>query len=235
MPEVIPSRGATYAVQGHFRKASDMKHGSISLKDLYTFTEKHAGDEDALRIERTPLGREYSRIVKDTTSPVPDAQGFYLWGRYDDKKYWASIYLGKAGFSTTKSLQKRIREELKDERCAVWCSRLTKAELCTICDKIHGTEKHKAFWRRAMEKEGTTHIIWVTTPTIANEHLTRVEADLIEALNPKANIMRPLPADDVQENATSIFQQFRLAIHEARSSAFRLELKRASATLSQSL
>jgi hypothetical protein len=211
-----------------------MMHGSISLKDLYIFTEKHAGDEDALRIERTPLGREYCRLVEKSTSSVPDAQGFYLWGRYDRKKYWASIYLGKAGFSTQKSLRKRISEELKDDRCAVWRSRFTVPELHTVCDRIHGTEAHKNFWERAMKKEGTTHLIWVATPAIANENLTRVEADLIEALNPTANIMRPLPADDVQENATSIFQQFRLAIHEARSSAFRLEVKRAPATMAQS-
>jgi len=51
---------------------------------------------------------------------------------------------------------------------------------------------------------------------VADENIVHVEADLIEALNPKANLKRPTPPNTVQNDATKVFDQFRLAIHAAR-------------------
>ncbi len=145
--------------------------------------------------------------------------GFYLWGCYDRKKYWHSIYLGKAGFGKTAHLRARISAELRDERWFIWRHVLSEEGILKMSDQIFSGRYHKEC-ERAMRKAGATHIIWVPAPRIENEEITRVEADLIEALNPKANIIRPTPPHNVQEEATQIFGAFRRTIHAARKTAF---------------
>jgi hypothetical protein len=88
-----------------------------------------------------------------------------------------------------------------------------------MSDQIFAGRYHKDC-ERAMLKAGSTHIIWAPAPQIKNEEITRVEADLIEALNPESNLMRPTPPDDVQEKATQVFGTFRHTIHAARPTAF---------------
>ena len=75
------------------------------------------------------------------------------------------------------------------------------------------------------EKVGATHIIWVPAPQIADDDIRRVEADLIEALNPTANQVRPAPPKKLQDDTTRIFEAFRRSIHEARRSKFFIEVK----------
>jgi hypothetical protein len=103
------------------QKHSSLNHGVIPLKQLYVFVDEHRRNEGALRIERTTLGRTYCARCDEMTSGVTESKGFYLWGAFvGNKRYWHSIYLGKAGFGPTWSLKKRICEELKDERAFVW-------------------------------------------------------------------------------------------------------------------
>ena len=60
-----------------------------------------------------------------------------------------------------------------------------------------------------MMKEGATHIVWVPAPHLANQDIKPVEAGLIEALNPRANIHHPIPPSSVQkEEVTRVFEQF---------------------------
>ena len=198
---------------------STIQSGVVSLRDLYGFARKHVANEEALRIERTVLGREYSKIVDGIVSPIPETEGFYLWGSYDDKGLWQNIYLGMAGYGATKSLKKRIREELKDERCAIWRLVHTHDDLMAIRDRIHDG-KYAAGWTRAMRKAGATHIAWVSAPNTPDESVRNVESDLIEALNPRANLSRPAPPDHLQENAAMIFAAFRKAIHSSRYERF---------------
>lgn len=94
----------------------------LSLSPLYDFVIKHrsAGD-DAWRLRVSRIGKEYCDICKEITEPIDEERGFYLWGRYDHKRSWHSIYLGMAGFKKDKTnLRRRIVEELKDERAFVW-------------------------------------------------------------------------------------------------------------------
>jgi hypothetical protein len=196
----------------------------ISLKDLYKFVTDRRHGEEAIRIDRGSLpGKEYCHLCDRLADVIDEAQGFYLWGKYDERGYWHSIYLGKAGFGETKSLKKRIREELKDERCCFWRSVLDETKLHEIRERIHNG-KYERSWKRAMKKAGTTHIVWEPAPAIAPENITRVEADLIEALNPKANLQRPTPTNTVQNEATRIFEGFRRTIHAARGDKFKLSL-----------
>jgi hypothetical protein len=188
----------------------------ISLRPLYDFAKKYKDDEEALRLRGSALGKEYCEICDKLTERIDEAQGFYLWGFYDEKRYWHTIYLGMAGFGEKKSLKKRIREELKDERCCIWRSVHTADRLHEIRIRIHRGQ-YFAVWERGMRKSDTTHILWAPAESSRSEKkVRRVEADLIEALNPKANQDRPLPSDTVQTEATEVFQNLRRTIHAAR-------------------
>jgi hypothetical protein len=195
---------------------SSLGHGVISLERLYAFAEKHEANEDAIRLEKTALGREYSALCGEVTRHIQDAQGFYLWGVFDSRRYWHSIYLGKAGFGSTKSLKKRICEELKDERAFLWRAFYREGRLLQIRDRIHPHGKYS--WHRAMKKRGSTHVLWVSAPSFSSRSIEPIEADLIEALNPRANIRRPTPPHNVQREASKIFEKFRSLIHVSRSS-----------------
>ena len=41
---------------------------------------------------------------------------------------------------------------------------------------------------RALNKKDSTHIAWVADPDLTDEAVEDIEADLIETLNPRANI-----------------------------------------------
>jgi hypothetical protein len=197
----------------------------ITLRKLYDFIAKHGNNAEALRLEKTTLGKEYCKICDDLVEPIDEERGFYLWGAYDRKGYWKNIYLGKAGYGDGSSLKKRIREELKDERCGLWRSVYGEEELLTIGAKIHPATwpKYKSAWKRAMRKAGTTHIIWVPAPRLTNDHVKMIEPDLIEALNPTANHQRPAPPKSLQKETTQIFSQFRATVHGARESKYRID------------
>jgi hypothetical protein len=159
------------------------------------------------------------------TKPIDECQGFYLSGSYDKKGLWRNIYLEMAGFKKDKkNLRKRICEELKDERGCLWRHVRTEAEAMAIRERIH-EGKYGSTWLRAFRKSGATHIIWVPAPQIADDDIRRVEADLIEALNPTANQVRPAPPKKLQDDTTRIFEAFRRSIHEARRSKFFIEVK----------
>ena len=197
--------------------------GIVSLSDLYTFTRQNCEDQEALRLERTALGRQYSQLCDQVTEPILDAQGFYLWGRYDAKGLWRNTYLGMAGFGNHKSLRKRIREELKDERCGVWRAVYSEDDLMAIRERIH-EGKYRAEWIRGMRKAGTTHIVWAAAPGVPAADVKNVEADLIEALNPIANVKRPAPPRHLQDDATEVFRSLRRAIHQGRLTSFQVKV-----------
>ena len=190
-------------------------HNVLHLNSLYDFVRDHrkTGD-DGLRLKASKYGKEYSRRCKAITEHVDEVAGFYVWGRYDRKRYWHSIYLGKAGYKEDKkNLRKRILEELKDERAFVWRYVYEEAEVRKICRRIH---HGKYTWNRALLKAGTTEIIWVPAPKLTDSEIRMVEADLIEALNPKVNLSRSTPVKIVQSHATKVFTRLREIIHKNR-------------------
>lgn len=187
----------------------------LHLDSLYEFVHDHrkAGD-DGLRLEGSAYGKEYSHLCKVITQHVDEVAGFYVWGRYDRKRYWRSIYLGKAGYKKDKTnLRKRILEELKDERAFVWRYVYDEAEVLAICHRIHDG---RYTWKRPLLKTGTTEIIWVPAPKLSDSEILMVEADLIEGLSPSANLVRPTPVRLVQRHPTTVFERLREIIHENR-------------------
>ena len=186
--------------------------------------QKHKSDGQAIQKVRNPIRTAYGNMCSKLANVVDIAQGFYLWGRYDRKRYWHSCYLGKAGFGKATNLQARISEEMKDEQWFIWRHVHSKERVLQICETVYPTPRHRQFCERSMRKAGATHIIWVPATSIPPATTTRIEADLIEALNPEANIVRPTPPNAVQASATDIFQAFRRTIHAARETAFLADL-----------
>jgi hypothetical protein len=169
------------------------------------------------------LGKEYYERCEELTRHIAEVQGIYVWGTFECK-YWSSIYLGKAGLGRTKKLLRaRITEELKDERCFLWRHILSKDDLFCAGPKVHrgGQENWDEYirkaWERSAKKATTTHIIFAETKALDNDEVREVEAELIEALNPKANVSKPVPPSHVIKEATRIFLRFRRTIHHIRS------------------
>lgn len=118
----------------------------------------------------------------------------------------------------TASLQARITEELKDERLFLW-SKNDKDDdkLYQIVEEYY-PRGYKNECKRACNKRGTTNIIWVSTPNIGDNKLLTVEADLIETLNPFANVQRPGPNSELQNLTVDIIGLMKHQIHKHRSS-----------------
>lgn len=197
-----------------------MKVGMITLEKLY----EHATiDTEADAIKgNTKSGREYGKKVKELTSTISDQQGFYLWGKYEKNNLWRTIYLGKSGKGKTSSLRARLSEELKDEKSFLWSgphSKLTDEMLAKRAADLwpNSWDKFKPIFERANRKSGTTHIIWVSSTGISNEDVVKIEADLIETMNPIANYQRPKPVSDLQDKTVEIIKMFKHQIHLGRN------------------
>lgn len=194
---------------------------TLILSDLLRFAAEDAAGE-ALH-GNSKKGREYGKLVTLVTQSIAQTQGFYIWGKYE-KRFWHSIYLGKAGFGKTASLQARIREELKDERLCIWCGNHTGLDDRQVRAIWHGaypsarpeSQAGINHANRAVRKQGTTHIIWVATPAIDNADVHKIEADLIEMLNPVGNIRRPIPCATLQEATVEAIRLFKAEIHRYR-------------------
>ena len=201
--------------------ANNKRSDIVSLRELYDFVRKRRnGGDEVLRVDRGDPGKEYCARSSKITQAISESQGFYLWGKYDKRGCWHNIYLGMAGYSEgKKNLKKRIHEERKDERACVWRHVYSGKQLHEIRDRIHDRRYEKP-WSRAMRKEGATHIVWVATPEIDAGHVGKVEADLIEVLNPVANRTRPRPQTELQDKTIEILKVFRAKIHVERQNGY---------------
>ena len=198
----------------------NMNNGTIKLDNLY----KHAAsDPDAESIKgNSKIGRAYGKKAVELTSSIEASHGFYIWGKYEKNKLWRTIYLGKAGYGKTTSLKARITEELKDERAFLWHglhSKLNETELLKVAENHYPNMWHKyeSHFKRAIRKNGATHIIWAVTPKLTNSEVVKIEADLIETLNPIANVQRPSPTSDLQGKTIEIIKILKSQIHAHRN------------------
>jgi hypothetical protein len=207
-------------MDGFEDNARKLPSGVVPLLDLY---EHVKGDKagEGLR-GASKAGRAYNVVAQRLAQDIATWQGFYLWGAYDDKCRWVNIYLGKAGYGKIANLRARVLEELKDERSFAWRTVLTEDELLKI-----GEQYYPAMWEkqyrtdrfRHFRKAGTTHIVWVATPDLDNQNVGGVESDLIETLNPAANISRPTPQAQIKESTWVVLGALRHQIHVSRPSS----------------
>jgi hypothetical protein len=194
-----------------------METGCIQLSELYSYV-KNDPKGHALH-GNSKEGRKFGRLAKGIVGSIKNEHGFYLWGKYEANGLWRHIYLGKAGYGKTASLQARILEELKDEKAFLWRNTIDEETLLAIGKKHYpkmwySYEKH---WKRAFRKVGSTHIIWVTTPDLNNKDVEMVESDLIETINPIANYQRPTPKSELQDYTVKVIKSFKHHIHKNRN------------------
>jgi len=194
-----------------------MKHGIVELKMLIEYVEMENPKGESLH-GNSSAGRKYGKQAKSLTESIPEEQGFYLWGKYERNGLWKNIYLGKAGYGMTAHLRSRILEELKDERQFLWCSVFTEEQLFAKGQEFYRSmwKTYINHWRRAIAKAGTSHIVWVATPEVGGQEVPNIEKDLIETLNPTANLMRAAPPSSLQPFTRDIIACFRQEIHRSR-------------------
>lgn len=173
--------------------------GMISLSPLYDFVDENTKKSlEAMTLFRSKLGGKYSKLCQKVTEPVDPTSGFYVWGYYDAHLYWHSTYVGKGGFRQRgTNLRKRILEELKDERGFVWRAAYDEEKIQKMANEIHNRNYQ---FKRPFLKAGSTRIMWFPALDLQNSDILQVESDLIEALNPRANLMRPAPANTCATN-----------------------------------
>ncbi len=198
-----------------------MESGTIFLGKLYDFVKKDPDGKSLLGTSR--LGHEYATLASAITSTVPNERGFYLWGKYDPNGLWRNIYLGKAMLGKTAHLRARILEELKDERMCLWRHVMTERQLLDKTMENYGGRYNgrgnKSF-KRSIYKAETSHIIWVAVEDLGESQVRNIESDLIETLNPVANIVRPSPPAELQELTVEVIKHFRRQIHSRRTRPF---------------
>lgn len=205
-----------------------MKSGIVDLKILYKIAKR---DKEGLALHASSdNGKNYGTEVTALCETIPMVQGFYLFGKYIKKVLWQSIYFGKAGTGKTTNLRARIREELSDERAFIWKGKHTGLEdednkdILAIIAKHYPQAKdpkksrYETETKRAVRKEGTTHIVWVSMPDLNDdEEIKIIEADLIETLNPRANRQRnPRPATSLLDDTIEIIKKMKILINDNR-------------------
>jgi hypothetical protein len=199
--------------------------GIVSLQPIYELLQSHPKPQLLLKLAGPNApGKVFTQKCAELVSAVPGTQGFYLWGFYERNGLWRNVYLGKAGLGPGASLKKRILEELKDERCFAMRPFLAEKAIMQEGRRIHlgMWATYNKHWERALRKQNTTYIAWVSTPALSNEDILRIEADLIESLNPTANLNRPSPPATLQGDTKEIFALIRQSIHTQRATAYRL-------------
>jgi hypothetical protein len=193
----------------------------VSLRPLYEFI-KSDPDHKGLK-SGSPEHWRYGSKAAEICAGIAPQQGFYLWGRYEGNGLWQNIYLGKAGFGMTTHLRARILEELKDERACIWRAYVSEETLIEAGKKNHGAmwQAYQFQMARALKKTGSTYIAWVADPdNLESAAVNNIESDLIETLNPYANLSHPVPTKTSQEHTKRIIAEFRSVIHAHRNDGF---------------
>lgn len=193
------------------------KSGIISLEKLYKMLELETAIE-CIDV-KSNAGVSYRKITKEIADAIPTQRGFYLWGNFNEKKFWTNIYLGKSGEGKITSLKQRILEELRDERAFIVKHFHTEDEIINKSSVVFPTMWDKQYHKelpRNLKKYGTTHIVWATFEMTNNKIIEEVENDLIESINPISNIRRNTPPTHLSEETINILKEFRRNIHQER-------------------
>ncbi|SEI60101.1 hypothetical protein SAMN05518849_101235 [Sphingobium sp. AP50] len=183
---------------------------SVSLASLYDFC--RADPECSAFLGKSPLGRAYGKLAAEIARAFPIEKGFYLWGFFDEKQQWRSVYVGKAHLGKTNSIRARIEKELKNERSFVWLG-LRPDGYAYFVDRWlsayqewDGSSKSEQHVKKALLKSRTTHIVAVSTPGLSDEHVRGVEAHLIAQFKPTANGQRPPVVPELEVEATKVMK-----------------------------
>lgn len=189
----------------------------ISLKELYKFAKT---DHSLIGMNGSSgTGKAYARMVKDLTKNISDEAGFYIWGNFNKRNYWISIYIGQTGINKTAGLRGRILKELNSERALIWQYYHDTALMEQKCKEFY-SNKYATYikqWERAYRRSGTTYVITIPTQLTDNRQIENVESDLIETMNPSANRKRPKPnTEEFLDESIRVLRSFKEEINKIR-------------------
>lgn len=198
-----------------------MESGLINLKPLYELILRESKNKNPWD-NKDKLWKLYRETYIEICKDIPERAGFYLWGSYNQKKYWSNIYLGMAGTKDSANLSNRILKEFTSEQAFIYNQVYTTQEIYDFT-KLSYPKNYKKYSvnnTRAIRKLGTTHIVWCTTDLKDNKEIEDVENDLIEVVNPTANTKRPTPPSKLHDHTMNILESMRKQIHLNRSTTF---------------
>lgn len=164
----------------------ELKTGHFNIFDILKFVACHPN---------IPKGdskhwKEYTQIVNELTKDVPsDKPGWYLWGKFNEIGWWETIYLGKAGYKKTSSLQRRLKDELLEERPAFWSDIFGREIATKLMNKLYNN-KYSTQIQRSLRKCHTHYIIWISCSEISEKDIHKEERALIHYFRPANNAQR---------------------------------------------
>lgn len=175
--------------------------------------------EFAARNPRMPAGRgglfaKYTKLTNQITASIPKEPGWYWWGKFDESvkanNGWQTVYLGKSENRQTSSLSARIREELKDERIAIWAT-VFGTDRASQHQHDSYSGRYDIAAKRSLRKANTHFIIWVSDVTASQEDVIQQEKALIRQYRPPANRQKG-NASAATPRTVAIIQRFQLEI-----------------------
>ncbi len=196
----IPAASSSYDREGI------LTTGIVDLRPLIQFA-KEIPLNNAFE-KHGKHGREYGIRIAPIVESVPEAQGFYIWGRYDQGR-WCSIYIGKSTRGKIASLRYRLSDELREERAFAWVCPHSETEIRNAYVRIWGSSlRSMNHLERSLAKQGSEFITWVACPSLPHEFVRPVEAALI-AHSPEArNKQRPKVPDGIDAYVLPILNKF---------------------------
>jgi len=189
----------------------DLSSGMLSLRDIYRYLWSERPLESKDITGTAPISRRCGEIAADLSGDIEPAQGFHLWGRYEQNEHWQNLYVGMGGHCQ-RTLRGEVKERLKDDRIAFWASLADPLKLL----QQPQMQKYRKESKRALLRKSTTHIVWISSPDIPKDDMKTIKADLIECFNPDANIQRPAPNQTNQ----ALVARIREEIHIHRNTMY---------------
>ncbi len=161
------------------------EYGIINTAPLLSFA-KNNPDGSGIWGD-TQQGREYAKTVRKLLPESLDrVSGFYCWYKLtNDETTNKHIYVGQSH-----NLYRRLTEGLKHERMAFWKDAGHDIEGFKKQGADHYPRKWQQYllgWERCLKKAGTTHVVWVATPSLAYIRLEIIEEMLIKEWHPIGN------------------------------------------------
>lgn len=156
-------------------------------------------------------GKQYSALVKQTARGISERQGLYLWGYYTADGDWLSTYVGMTTKKKTSCLRERIRKELQAERWFLWHLHYDAERIDELRQAVH-PGRYRSQIAAHILKVHSTHVFWMPVPTEEGDLLSELEATVIRALQPTANLKRPPAVPTQRKRALEVVSAMRTLI-----------------------
>lgn len=147
-------------------------------------------------------------IIDNVVKNVPAKPGWYFWGKFNDMGWWETIYLGKAGYKKTSSLNTRLYDEVREEFIAFWAYVFGREPMIKQHHSIYNGRYNPT---RSLRKIGAQFVVWVGADTpISEEEISKQEEILIRQYRPTHNAARwgkNIKNDDLTDEIENVMEK----------------------------